>query len=68
MEYDGPQHWTDADLRNRDIEKQALLEALGWRIVRVNAEMLRSRRGVIVRRVRAALLAAGAESLVNVDL
>lgn len=68
VEYDGPQHWTDPEVRNRDIEKQALLLALGWRIVRVNAEMLRSRRGVIVRRVRAALLAAGAESLVNVDL
>lgn len=61
VEYDGPQHWTDPDVRNRDIERQAKLEALGWRIIRVNADMLRYRRYVIVERTRAALRAAGAD-------
>ncbi|RAV16251.1 hypothetical protein DQP55_05215 [Mycolicibacterium sp. GF69] len=60
VEYDGSQHWTDPRVRNRDIERQAELEALGWRIIRVNADMLRYRRHVIVARTRAALRAAGA--------
>jgi hypothetical protein len=60
VEYDGPQHWTDAAVRNRDIEKQPTLEALGWRIIRVNADMLRYRQEVIITRTRTALLAAGA--------
>lgn len=60
VEYGGPQHWTDPVVRNRDIERQAELEALGWRIVRVNADMLRYRHWVIVARTRAALQAAGA--------
>lgn len=59
VEYDGAQHWTDPDVRNRDIERLAKLEALGWRIIRVNADMLRYRRYVIVARTRAALQAAG---------
>lgn len=61
VEYDGVQHWTDPRVRNRDIERQAELEALGWRIVRVNADMLRYRRHLIVARTRAALQAAGAD-------
>lgn len=60
VEYDGPQHWTDPNVRSRDIERQAGLEALGWRIVRVNSEMLLRRPRVIVTRTRAALRAAGA--------
>ncbi|MGV0791081.1 endonuclease domain-containing protein [Mycolicibacterium sp. XJ1819] len=59
VEYDGTQHWEDPDVRNRDIERQAKLEALGWRIIRVNADMLRYRPHVIVARTRAALQAAG---------
>jgi hypothetical protein len=61
VEYDGPQHWTDPFVRNRDIERQAALEALGWRTVRVNADMLRYRRAIIVVRTCAALQAAGAD-------
>lgn len=61
VEYDGPQHWTDPDVRNRDIEKQAKLDALCWRIIRVNADMLRFRRAVIISRTRNALRAAGAD-------
>jgi very-short-patch-repair endonuclease len=60
VEYDGVQHWTDPGIRAHDIEWQAQLEALGWRIIRVSAEMLRYRPNVIVERVRDALRAAGA--------
>ena len=59
VEYDGVQHWTDPERRTRDIDRQAELEALGWRIVRISAQMLRYRKPVIVERVRAALRAAG---------
>ncbi|BBY15352.1 hypothetical protein H7K36_03945 [Mycolicibacterium litorale] len=55
VEYDGPQHWTDPRVRDRDLERRARLAALGWRIVHVNAEMLRYRRAVIVGRTEAAL-------------
>ncbi|MFZ0835084.1 MAG: DUF559 domain-containing protein [Mycobacterium sp.] len=60
VEYDGIQHWTNPCVRNRDIERQVDLEALGWRVIRVNAHMLRYRSTVIVARTRAALRAAGA--------
>lgn len=59
VEYDGEQHWTNAAIRARDIDRQADLEAMGWRIVRVSADMLRYRPYVVVERVRAALLDAG---------
>ena len=59
VEYDGKQHWEDPAIRNRDIDRQAELEAVGWRIVRVSADMLRYRPGTIVERTRAALHAAG---------
>jgi hypothetical protein len=61
VEYDGVQHWTDPKRRTRDIDRYAELEALGWRIVRVSADMLRYRKPVIVERTRAALRAAGAD-------
>jgi hypothetical protein len=61
VEYDGPQHWTDPSRRTRDIEKYAELDHRGWRMVRVNNELLRYRPGVIVARACAALQAAGAE-------
>ncbi|GAS93278.1 uncharacterized protein RMCC_0244 [Mycolicibacterium canariasense] len=60
VEYDGTQHWTDPAVRNHDIDRQAELERLGWRIIRVNADLLRYRTGVLIGRVRAALLSAGA--------
>ena len=59
VEYDGIQHWTDPEQRRRDIDRIAEFEALGWRIVRVGADMLRYRPGTIVARTRAALVAAG---------
>jgi len=60
VEYDGQQHWTDPAIRARDVDRQAELEASGWRLVRVSAEMLRYRPHTIVERSRAALRAAGA--------
>jgi very-short-patch-repair endonuclease len=60
VEYDGIQHWTNPDIRTHDIDWQAEAEALGWRIVRVSADMLRYRQATIVARTRAALRAAGA--------
>jgi len=60
VEYDGAQHWTSPDVRDNDIDTQARLEALGWRIVRVSGGMVRYRPGTIVARTRAALRAAGA--------
>lgn len=62
VEYDGAQHWTDPQQRARDIDRQAELENLGWRIVRVGAEMLRTRPNTIVARTRQALRAAGASA------
>jgi very-short-patch-repair endonuclease len=54
VEYDGEQHWTNPAIRARDMDQHEL-EGLGWRIVRVSAEMLRYRPATIVQRTRAAL-------------
>lgn len=59
VEFDGAQHWTDPAQRTWDIDRLAELEARGWTIIRVSAEMLRYRPHVVVARVRRALLAAG---------
>jgi very-short-patch-repair endonuclease len=59
VEYDGEQHWTSPAIRAADIDRQAKLEALGWRIIRVSAEMLRYRPHSIVERTRQALRQAG---------
>jgi hypothetical protein len=58
VEYDGVHHWTDSHQRSWDIERIAQLEAAGWVVVRVSADML-NRPDVIVERVRAKLRAAG---------
>jgi Protein of unknown function (DUF559) len=58
VEYDGVQHWSDRSQRSWDIDRIAMLEAIGWTVVRVSAEML-SRPDVIVARVMAKLRAAG---------
>ncbi|ORM38030.1 hypothetical protein [Williamsia sp. 1135] len=58
VEYDGEQHWSDRRQRSRDIDRLAELEAAGWQIVHVSAELLDERPAVIVARVRAALAAA----------
>lgn len=60
VEFDGAQHWTDPAQRSKDIDRLAHLEALGWRIIRVSAELLHNRPWVVIARVREALRAAGA--------
>jgi hypothetical protein len=58
VEYDGVQHWTDRRQRSWDIDRIAILEGMGWVVVRVSAEMLK-RPGVVVARVIGKLRAAG---------
>lgn len=60
VQYDGAQHWTDPRQRALDIDQDARYRELGWRIVRVDADLLRRRQLLIVRRVRGDLDAAGA--------
>ncbi|TQF73933.1 hypothetical protein FK531_04455 [Rhodococcus spelaei] len=60
VEYDGEHHWKDRRQRAWDIERLARIEALGWTVVRVGAELLYDRPGDLVRRVRGKLRAAGA--------
>ena len=55
IEYDGPQHWTDPAIRQRDIDKQFELTALGWLIIRVSRDLLKYRRPTYVHRVATAL-------------
>ncbi|PQM44980.1 hypothetical protein C1Y40_04864 [Mycobacterium talmoniae] len=59
IEYDGPQHWTDPKQRQRDIDRQVALAALGWVIIRVSADLLRYREATFVGRVEDAMYAAG---------
>lgn len=58
VEYDGVQHWSDRKQRSWDIDRIAILEAMGWTVIRVSAEML-TRPEVVIDRVRAKLRAAG---------
>lgn len=60
VEYDGSHHWTDPAQRASDIERYALLPELGWTVIRVGADLLYRRSGVLVERVREALRRAGA--------
>ncbi len=59
IEYDGPQHWTNREQRDRDIDRYTALLDLGWTIIRVSSELLRFRQGTFVGRVVAAMRAAG---------
>jgi very-short-patch-repair endonuclease len=59
IEYDGPQHWTDPAVRQRDIDKQFELTRLGWLIIRVSRDLLKYRRGTYVARVEHALRERG---------
>jgi very-short-patch-repair endonuclease len=59
IEYDGPQHWTDPAVRQRDIDKQFALNELGWLIIRVSRDLLRYRRATYVARVEDALRSRG---------
>jgi hypothetical protein len=59
IEYDGPQHWTDPAVRQRDIDRQFALAELGWLIVHVSRDLLRYRRAAYVARVENALRSRG---------
>ncbi|HWF29607.1 MAG TPA: DUF559 domain-containing protein [Mycobacterium sp.] len=59
VEFDGAQHWTDPRQRTRDIDRLVELEARGWTIIRISADMLRNRSHIVVGRTRNALVAAG---------
>ncbi|ETZ97530.1 hypothetical protein I547_7016 [Mycobacterium kansasii 824] len=59
IEYDGPQHWTDPEQRDRDIDRYTALHDLGWTIIRVSNKLLRYRQGTFIGRVVAAMQAAG---------
>ncbi|MDV3130073.1 type IV toxin-antitoxin system AbiEi family antitoxin [Mycobacterium sp. 21AC1] len=60
VQYDGVQHWTDAKQRTKDIDQHVEYQDLGWRMVRVGADLLRYRQGTVIARTRDALRAAGA--------
>jgi very-short-patch-repair endonuclease len=55
IEYEGDHHRTTKAQWDRDIQKYADLEQLGWRVIRVTGSMLFERPGELVSRVRAAL-------------
>lgn len=55
VQYDGIQHWDDPRQRTRDIDQDVAYRNLGWQIVRVGSDLLRTRQPTVVRRVRAAL-------------
>jgi hypothetical protein len=59
VEFDGAQHWTDPARRTWDIDRLAELESRDWTIIRVRADLIRNRTGVVVGRARSALVAAG---------
>lgn len=59
IEYDGLQHWTDAHVRQRDIDKGVAFDELGWLVIRVGSELLHRRRATYVDRVERALRARG---------
>lgn len=58
VEYDGIQHWDDPKQRSWDIDRLAILESIGWAVVRVSAELM-SRPDVIIERVANKLRQAG---------
>src|ERR1700753_1421688 len=62
VEYDGVQHWSDRYQRSWDIDRIAILEAMGWVVVRISAEML-SRPAVIIDRGRSKPRADGRPGL-----
>lgn len=55
VEYDGEHHWTDRRQRAWDIDRTAILESLGWTVIRVGAQLLYDRPQELVGRVRAKL-------------
>ncbi len=59
VQYDGIQHWEDPRQRAKDIDQDVEYRDLGWRMVRVGANLLNHRPRTVIERVWAALAAAG---------
>lgn len=59
VEYDGIQHWENARQRSWDIERIAILDSMGWIVIRVSAAMVKTP-AVFLGRVAAALRGRGA--------
>ncbi|WP_442943015.1 DUF559 domain-containing protein [Nocardia sp. NBC_01503] len=59
VEYDGAQHWTDSAQRAKDIDRLAILESLGWHVVRVSASLPYRRPDIVLGRVRSVLGSRG---------
>jgi Protein of unknown function (DUF559) len=59
VEYDGIQHWENRYQRSWDIERISLLEAAGWSVIRISAEMLSRRPMAVVERVEDKLAERG---------
>jgi hypothetical protein len=59
IEYDGPQHWTDPIVRQRDIDKGYELNDLGWAVIRLSRDLLYYRGSTYVRRVETLLRERG---------
>jgi very-short-patch-repair endonuclease len=60
VQYDGIQHWEDTRQRTKDIDQDVEYRDLGWRMVRVGANLLNYRPRTVIERAWAALVAAGA--------
>lgn len=65
VEFDGAQHWTDGRQRAWDIDRSAMLEELGWIVIRVSATLLHNRPGVFLERTAAALRSRGCRVMVR---
>ena len=59
IEYDGPQHWTDPAVRQRDIDKEFAMTEVGWFTVRASRDLLKYRPATYVTRVANALRERG---------
>jgi hypothetical protein len=59
VDFEGAQHWTDPRQRNRDLERYALLPALGWADIRLTSGMLHNAPRKFLDRVGAALVSRG---------
>ncbi len=59
VEYDGAWHWEQRGQRGRDVMRHERLTALGWRVVRVTAEQLRTVPAAVVGRILEHLRLAG---------
>ena len=68
LQYYGLQHWSDPDRHARDIDQQAELQELEWRIIRVSRNLLWHRSPVFLIRVREAMRARAGPIATRSDL